>query len=96
VIVVTRGFVSIPAVLLLLAIGSVAFGADDSKQSLTPAVAIQVGPEPTEVERYAAKELARYLDKLFHIKTHLSADFGSAQNRADDFARGQSAEQSGG
>jgi hypothetical protein len=40
---------------------------DVGPTQIVPRVSIQVGPKADEVERYAADELASYLDKLFHI-----------------------------
>ncbi len=67
-IAVIRGLAAIEALLLLLTASSVGMSADDSTKPIASAVAIQVGPKPTEVERYAAQELAKYLDSLFHIQ----------------------------
>jgi hypothetical protein len=40
---------------------------DSSPSPPTPRVSILTGPKVGEVERYAARELGGYLDKLFHI-----------------------------
>ena len=43
-----------------------------------PRIGIQIGPKASEVERYAADELAGYLDKLFHIVTHAGPSPGES------------------
>ncbi len=39
-----------------------------------PKVGIQIGPQACDLERYAAEELAGYLDKLFHVRTKPTAE----------------------
>lgn len=45
-----------------------------AQNTTPPEVGVLVGPQPDELEQYAASELAGYLDKLFHINAKPSTE----------------------
>lgn len=56
------------------------FAALAASAAPAPQVSVVVGSQAPELERFAASELCRYLDKLFHVKTQPAADVAPAAN----------------
>ena len=59
---------------LILCCSFSALALEQDTASPAPEVRILVGPQPHELEQYAAHELAGYLEKLFHIATPPSTE----------------------